>query len=357
MMLTYDSSTYHPAKRLAVGGVAAAVVERAALLDVVGGHGSALPGAAVGIRPHAHLAAEEEGEDGGAQPDRDRRQGGASGKRAAQVRDGLREQRDFVELAALPPAVPLVVKPLPLSATSLSLPPIQSAYLPSSLASSSSSMGGANPSASAQSAAAAALCPYPRATAHALFAGSHVPAGSFIAPLKGEVRDLAAHLADPIEQYALLGALKGGVRGLPAPWSAVLDQRRYGDEVRFARSGCHPNAVVRVVRLDEPSSAAAAPPPPPAKRGGGGRSRSATPFVAATPAPATNKSAPQWAAQLPGDPTASRFALALYALTDIPKRGEIILPWSWDDAHLAHMLPSLLSVSYTHLTLPTIYSV
>lgn len=269
-------------------------------------------------------------------------------KRAVQVLDGLREQRDLLSLPTLPPSAPLIVKPLPLSATSLSLPPIQSAYLPSSLAStSSSSMGGAGAFGSSSSqASSVALCPYPRATAHALFAGAHIPSGAFISPLKGEVRDLEAHVADPIEQYALLGALKGGVRGLPKPWSLVLDQRKYGDEVRFARSGCHPNAVVRVVRLD-PS--AAGPAPPPTKRASGGRSRSATPHVSSATAAAgagtsDARAAPQWAAQLPDDPVAPRFALALYALTDIAKRAEIVLPWCWDDEHLAHLLPSLLAL-------------
>ncbi|GAA5998701.1 uncharacterized protein JCM10292_007171 [Rhodotorula paludigena] len=268
---------------------------------------------------------------------------GTGSKRLALVEEGLSVlQPSFVSLSTLPPSQPIVAKALPLSASSLTLPPIQSAYLPSPYSS--------NPSLHATSSAAQSLCPYPRATSHALFAAAPIAAGSFIAPLKGELVDLEAYRADPINQYALLGATKAGVRALPAPWSVAVDARKWGNEVRFARSGCHPNAVVRVVKLDPPS--AAAPAPVSSRKSGNAakrsrsprsRSRSGTPFVQANAAqgPSTK---PQWAAQLPDDPIASTFAVALFALTDIPKRSEIVLPWDWDDSHLVHVLPSLLSL-------------
>lgn len=273
----------------------------------------------------------------------DATRGTAGGRTGAKVVEALYDlQPAYVSVHSLPPSQPVAVKPLSQSATTLSAPPIQSAYIPSPYSS----------SLHASSAAAQALCPYPRPTTYGLFAYAPISAGSFILPYKGEVVDLESYRSNPINQYELLGTPKGAVRALPHPWSIVVDSRTWGNEARFARSGCRPNAVLRVVKVE----------------GGGGhggrrgtkrsrsprsRSRSTTPFLASqlhSSYPTHSK--PQWAAQHPEHPVTATFHLAIFALTDIPKRGEIVLPWDWDDGHLVHLLPSLLALPSSALSPP-----
>ncbi|BGP30442.1 SET domain-containing protein 3 [Rhodotorula toruloides] len=265
----------------------------------------------------------------------DATRGTAAGRTGAKVVEALYDlQPAYVSMPSLPPHQPVVVKPLSQAATSLSAPPIQSAYIPSPYSS----------SLHASSAAAQALCPYPRPTTYGLFASASITAGSFILPYRGEVVDLEAYRANPINQYELLGAPKGAVRALPHPWSVVVDARTWGNEARFARSGCRPNAVLRVVKVDGGSGNGARRG---AKRSGSprSRSRSTTPFFSSQPHPPNpTSSKPQWLAQHPDRPVTATFQLAVFAITDIPKRGEIVLPWDWDDGHLVHLLPSLLTL-------------
>ncbi|BGO98061.1 hypothetical protein RTBOTA2_000822 [Rhodotorula toruloides] len=265
----------------------------------------------------------------------DATRGTAGGRTGAKVVEALYDlQPAYVSMASLPPHQPVAVKPLSQAATSLSAPPIQSAYIPSPYSS----------SLHASSAAAQALCPYPRPTTYGLFASAPITAGSFILPYRGEVVDLGAYRADPINQYELVGAPKGAVRALPHPWSVVVDARTWGNEARFARSGCRPNAVLRVVKVDGGSGNG---PRRGAKRSDSprSRSRSTTPFFPSQPHPPnTTMFKPQWLAQHPEHPVTATFQLAVFAITDIPKRGEIVLPWDWDDGHLVHLLPSLLTL-------------
>ncbi|BGO89955.1 hypothetical protein NBRC10512_001939 [Rhodotorula toruloides] len=265
----------------------------------------------------------------------DATRGTVGGRTGAKVVEALYDlQPAYVSMPSLPPHQPVAVKALSQAATSLSAPPIQSAYIPSPYSS----------SLHASSAAAQALCPYPRPTTYGLFASAPITAGSFILPYRGEVCDLETYRADPINQYELLGAPKGAVRALPHPWSVVIDARTWGNEARFARSGCRPTAVLRVVKVDGGSGNG---PRRGAKRSGSprSRSRSTTPFFPAQPHPPNNTmSKPQWLAQHPEHPVTATFHLAVFAITDIPKRGEIVLSWDWDDGHLVHLLPSLLTL-------------
>ena len=128
--------------------------------------------------------------------------------------------------------------------------------------------------------------PYPRPLTYALYASGHsVQAGGFICPVYGEVQSLAAYREVRINQYETLGTTNPAVQAVSAPWAVVIDQRRFGSEARFARRGCHPNAVVRPVisRMDE------------------------------------------------ADGGELEVSFAMFALTDIGRREEIILPWDWDD--------------------------
>lgn len=162
-------------------------------------------------------------------------------------------------------------------------------------------------------------CPYPRPIAHALYASANVSAGGFVSSLQGEVVSREAYVSDRSNQYRSLGVPKPGVRGLLLPWSLMLDSRRYGNEARFIRrcaaslcifdriklicllvaySGCHPNAIVRPIIHNQKRVASSEE-------------------------------------QL-------QVSFGIFALNDIHKRDEIVLPWDWDDHHIVHLLPELL---------------
>ena len=73
----------------------------------------------------------------------------------------------------------------------------------------------------------------------------------------------------------------------------VVDARMYGNSARFARSSCHPNAVLRSIFHYDGSS------------------------------------------DIP------RLSFGIFAISAIPKSQEITLGWEWDDHHIVHILPSL----------------
>ncbi|KAL7340027.1 hypothetical protein BJY59DRAFT_219484 [Rhodotorula toruloides] len=170
----------------------------------------------------------------------DATRGTVGGRTGAKVVEALYDlQPAYVSMPSLPPHQPVAVKALSQAATSLSAPPIQSAYIPSPYSS----------SLHASSAAAQALCPYPRPTTYGLFASAPITAGSFILPYRGEVCDLETYRADPINQYELLGAPKGAVRALPHPWSVVIDARTWGNEARFRERPKTGREAIRLTAL------------------------------------------------------------------------------------------------------------
>ncbi|SHO79483.1 Similar to S.cerevisiae protein SET3 (Defining member of the SET3 histone deacetylase complex) [Malassezia sympodialis ATCC 42132] len=127
---------------------------------------------------------------------------------------------------------------------------------------------------------------------HGLFAEAAIPAGAFIVQYRGELYSADAYRADPINQYAKMGTSKPHVRLLPAPLNLVVDARMYGNLARFARTSCHPNAVLRPIL------------------------------------------------QRDGD-CLPKLHFGLFALAPIPKSHEITVGWDWDDHHIVHVLPAL----------------
>lgn len=114
--------------------------------------------------------------------------------------------------------------------------------------------------------------------------------GEFLGELKGEVKDSETYHRDPINQYATLGITKPFTRRLGPPVDLVIDGRIYGNDMRFVRSGCHPNAVFRPIVF---------------RRKGGKE---------------------------------SSLCFGIFATTTIPAGQEIILGWEWDDDHVIHAL-------------------
>ncbi|KAJ9104549.1 hypothetical protein QFC21_002045 [Naganishia friedmannii] len=114
--------------------------------------------------------------------------------------------------------------------------------------------------------------------------------GEFLGELKGEVKDSETYHRDPINQYATLGITKPFTRRLGPPVDLVIDGRIYGNDMRFVRSGCHPNAVFRPIILQRKAGK---------------------------------------------EPS---LCFGIFAITTIPAGQEVILGWEWDDDHVIHAL-------------------
>ncbi|KAJ9103355.1 hypothetical protein QFC19_004454 [Naganishia cerealis] len=114
--------------------------------------------------------------------------------------------------------------------------------------------------------------------------------GDFLGEMIGEVKDSESYHRDPINQYATLGINKPFTRRLGPPVDLVIDGRIYGNDMRFVRSGCHPNAVFR-------------------------------PIVQ----------------HMEGNKKPS-LSFGVFATTTIAAGQEVILAWEWDDDHVIHAL-------------------
>ncbi|PWN24090.1 hypothetical protein BCV69DRAFT_279991 [Microstroma glucosiphilum] len=162
---------------------------------------------------------------------------------------------------------------------------------------------------------------------HGLFAESAIPAGAFISEYRGELSTADSYRNDRTNQYHSIGATKPHVHLFPPPLSLAIDARRFGTEARFARFGCHPNAVIRPILFYKTKAGAQHERETPS-----GESRASSPAFASLGADATS------GATSDSDPD---ICFGLFALRDIAKSHEIVLGWEWDDQHIVHFLPQL----------------
>ncbi len=173
---------------------------------------------------------------------------------------------------------------------------------------------------------------FSRPVMHGLFAEASIPAGAFISEFRGELYSASDYRNNPINQYAALGATKPYVHLLPPPLNLAIDARRYGNEARFARFSCHPNAVLRPI-LFHPNGQPSA------------RSRASSRAQSPAAAAALSMTARQhrYADTPPVEIRSEepQLLFGLFALTDIPRTHEITVGWEWDDAHIVHFLPEL----------------
>nr|ODO00868.1 hypothetical protein L204_01591 [Cryptococcus depauperatus CBS 7855] len=161
---------------------------------------------------------------------------------------------------------------------------------------------------------------YSHPAIYGLFTPSPLSVGSFLGEYLGEIVEPKKYRRDPINQYAGLGVLKTHVRAVGPPVNLLLDARAYGNELRFARSGCHPNAVLRPIVYRTTSSEQIVQ----QVASNGNVRHEARSRVTAT----------------------AKLQWGLFVSHPIPKNGEILLGWEWDDNHLVHSL-SLLSPTIT----------
>lgn len=129
---------------------------------------------------------------------------------------------------------------------------------------------------------------------YAVYAGMRLGEGSFVGEMAGEVLDCKTYRRNPINQYGELGLPKPFVHALGPPAHIILDSRAYGSDLRFIRSGCHPNAVLR---------------------------------------PILHKTA---------DLSATQVKFGVFTSCDVAKGDELVLGWEWDDQHVVHALKQLI---------------
>lgn len=99
------------------------------------------------------------------------------------------------------------------------------------------------------------------------------------------------------------------------PLDVALDTRVVGDEGRFARNGCRPNAVLRPVLCSKAKD----------KEGGQKEGR--------------KKRAEERDEMDEDDDT---LTFGVFALRDLKANEEVVLGWEWDDGNAVHSLPALI---------------
>lgn len=117
----------------------------------------------------------------------------------------------------------------------------------------------------------------------------------------------------------IIGMPKPHVHLVPPPLSVALDARAAGNEARFIRSGCHPNAVLRPVLCSKSK---------------GKKKATKRPHLRSEDAEEGEEVSEQYDATL-------RFAV--YALRDLKASEEVVLGWEWDDGAVVHHLPALIA--------------
>lgn len=138
---------------------------------------------------------------------------------------------------------------------------------------------------------------YAHPTQYGVFAVESLPTGGFIGEFRGEVLDTATYRKDPINQYSGLGIPKPFVHSIGPPVNLIIDARSYGSDMRFVRSGCHPNAVLRPLLLRS------------------------------------------------DDDSAPKLKFGIFAARDIGRNEEIVTGWEWDDQHVVHTLRSIIDAA------------
>lgn len=170
-----------------------------------------------------------------------------------------------------------------------------------------------------------------RPPTYTLHTRSSAPAASFLTPYTSEITTSSSYLSDPLNAYPSTGLPKPHVRLLP---DLALDARKKGNDGRWARRGCHPNAVLRPVICTDPLPL---PLPPPSTSS----TSNPTPII-------TNEHAN-------GVDRTDEVGFALFATRELDAGEEIVLGWEWDDGHVVHQMQSVIDARYEGKALPQRY--
>lgn len=160
--------------------------------------------------------------------------------------------------------------------------------------------------------------PLVRPPTYSLHTTTPVASSSYIAPFTCSITPSASYLADPLNAYAHLGMPKPFVHLMGPPLDVALDARVVGDQGRFARNGCRPNAVLRPVLCSK------------AKEGNDKERHKREP---------RKKHAEERDETDENDDT---LTFGVFALRDLKANEEVVLGWEWDDGNAVHSLPALI---------------
>ncbi|RPD70189.1 hypothetical protein L226DRAFT_493158 [Lentinus tigrinus ALCF2SS1-7] len=141
-----------------------------------------------------------------------------------------------------------------------------------------------------------------RPLSYAIHATQPITSSKLIAPYPSTIIPTASYLRDPLNAYAHLGMPKPYVHLFGPPLDVALDARITGDQSRFVRNGCRPNAVLR-------------------------------PMFCPSKHPAKS------------DDEAVKFGI--FALRDLKANEEVVLGWEWDDENVVHHLPALIQSPFS----------
>ncbi|KAG8740682.1 hypothetical protein FRC10_004060 [Ceratobasidium sp. 414] len=133
--------------------------------------------------------------------------------------------------------------------------------------------------------------PNQHAPTYGVLATSPISKGALVLEYRCALSDAHAYMSNKAHQYALLGTGTKYVRLVPAPLDICLDARVMGNEGRFVRCGCWPNAVVR-------------------------------PFICVEGAV--------------GDEDEEETRFGVFALRELELGEEIVLGWEWSVEHVIH---------------------
>ncbi|KAJ8581106.1 hypothetical protein M405DRAFT_854889 [Rhizopogon salebrosus TDB-379] len=161
--------------------------------------------------------------------------------------------------------------------------------------------------------------PLVRPPTYSLHTTMPVPSSSYIAPFTCAITPSASYLADPLNAYAHLGMPKPFVHLMGPPLDVALDARVVGDEGRFARNGCRPNAVLRPVLCSKAKE---------------GRDRNE--------ASKKRKKHTEARDRDETDEDDDTLTFGVFALRDLKANEEVVLGWEWDDGNAVHSLPALI---------------
>ncbi len=145
-----------------------------------------------------------------------------------------------------------------------------------------------------------------RPPSYAVHANKPIESSKLIAPYPSTIIPTSMYLRDPLNAYAHLGMPKPYVHLFGPPLDVALDSRITGDQSRFVRSGCRPNAILRPMFCGSRGKKAGKD-----EREDGG------------------------------------ITFGIFALRDLKPNEEVVLGWEWDDENVVHHLPALIQSPFT----------
>lgn len=171
--------------------------------------------------------------------------------------------------------------------------------------------------------------PLVRPPAYSLHTTTPVPSSSYIAPFTCAITPSASYLADPLNAYAHLGMPKPFVHLIGPPLDVALDARVVGDEGRFARSGCRPNAVLRPLLCPKAKDESKA-------------KESSEKEGSESVRKERRENVKKKKNDAKTDPDEETLTFGVFALRDLKANEEVVLGWEWDDGNAVHSLPALI---------------